>query len=286
MWKFDPEARQAYTGPDLLTRGAGTGSGCAGVWSSPAVDVAGGLVFFGTASCNGDVRNGAESMWAVRLVDGSLVWTYAPPRTTLRYDDDFGASPNLLPGGLVGEGSKDGVYHVRHRATGLPAFAAHVGQSGQAMDDFSVGGMIGSAAVGRVGDEPAVFITTAIGTPLDLPVGADGGPTPDPTVAQDPGRLLSIHAISARDGRVLWRSPISRQTYGAASYANGVVFVTSTVGSSVTAYDADTGVALWSGPVVGPSSSTPVVAGDSLYLGAGTQTGQVAGVWAYRLIGG
>jgi outer membrane protein assembly factor BamB len=54
QWKLDPENGTTYTGPGLLTQGEGTGQGCGGVWSSPAVDVAQGLVFFGTSSCSAD----------------------------------------------------------------------------------------------------------------------------------------------------------------------------------------------------------------------------------------
>src|SRR5439155_14352648 len=77
LWKFDPEAGAAYRGPDLLTHGSGTGNGCGGVWSSPAVDVVRGKVFFGTSSCDVDGGTGWESMWAVTL-DGDPVWSFHP----------------------------------------------------------------------------------------------------------------------------------------------------------------------------------------------------------------
>ena len=60
----------------------------------------------------------------------------------------------------------------------------------------------------------------------------------DSTLAEDPGRLLSLAAISAADGHVLWRSPVSRQAFGPPTYANGIVFVPSTVGFSLSAYAA------------------------------------------------
>src|SRR5205814_7475660 len=97
LWKFDPEAGVAYRGRDMLTTGSGTGTGCAGVWSSPAVDVDKDLVFFGTSSCSVDGVDTGEHVWAVNLHSGALEWSYGPPRESTRYDDDFGASPNLLP---------------------------------------------------------------------------------------------------------------------------------------------------------------------------------------------
>src|SRR5207244_3954852 len=76
-----------------------------------AVDVAAGRVFFGTSSCDVDGGMGWESMWGVSLA-GDPVWSFHPPRPSSHDDDDFGASPNVLPGGLVGEGSKDGWYYA------------------------------------------------------------------------------------------------------------------------------------------------------------------------------
>src|SRR5439155_17093049 len=85
--KFDPEAGMAYRGPDLLTHGSGTGDGCGGVWSSPAVDPTSGMVFFGTSSCDADRGTGWESMWGI-TVEGNPVWSFRPPRPSSRLDDD------------------------------------------------------------------------------------------------------------------------------------------------------------------------------------------------------
>lgn len=300
VWKFDPETRRTYTGPGLLTEGSGTGDGCASVWSSPAVDTTEGLVFFGTGSCH-TVGLGEESVYAVDLATGALVWSFAAPRDG-RYDDDFGASPNLLPGGLVGVGSKDGWYYRFHRRPGAGAGplvgATHAGQSGHLTGGFAVGGMIGSAAVGAVGGEPAVFATTAIPTPIGRPLDS-GAPSLDIALAEDPGRLFSLHAIAVADGRVLWRAPLARPSYGAHSYVNGVVLVPSTFDFSLKAFDAATGTLLWAAPLNGAPSSTPVPVGRSVYLGTGTRTtdaeykatdGQtvsplspLSGVWAFEV---
>lgn len=274
QWKFDPESRQTYTGAGLLTQGSGTGNGCGGVWSSPAVDTANDFVFFGTSSCSVDGVTSGESMWGIRLSTGNFVWTYAPhlaPWPSERWDDDFGASPNLLPYNLVGDGSKDGVYYALDRATGRLRWRTQAGEAGHVQTDFAVGGMIGSAAVGWSGGEPTIFATTAISTPLRAPLDQTPGDL-DPTLADDPGRMFSIHAIRVRDGAILWRSPLSRASYGAASYANGVVFVPSTFDFSMKAFDAETGVPLWEAPVVGAPSATPIPVGDNLIVAAGTRT--------------
>lgn len=300
VWKFDPEARRTYRGEGLLTEGSGTGDGCGGVWSSPAVDTAGGLVFFGTGSCH-TVGLGEESVYAVDLATGTLVWSFAAPRDG-RYDDDVGASPNLLPGGLVGVGSKDGRYYRLRRRPGPGVEplvgATHAGQSGHLMEGFAVGGMIGSAAVGAVAGEPAVFATTAIATPIGQPLDS-GSPDLDTGLVGDPGRLLSLHAISAVDGRVLWRAPLARPSYGAPAYVNGVVLAPSTFDFSLKAFDAATGTLLWTAPLNGAPSSTPVPVGRSVYVGTGTRTtdaeykatdgntvsplSPLSGVWAFEV---
>ncbi len=297
LWKFDPENLQTYTGPDMLTTGHGTGDGCGGVWSSPAVDVDGDMVFFGTGSCSvGDGTNGpwsGESLFGVRLRSGAFEWQYNPRidrGESTRLDDDFGASANLLPEGRVGAGSKDGWYYglKRDRADGselgADEWASHAGQAGHAGKGFAIGGMIGTAAVGEWFDEPAIFATTAISTPLN-----EDSNGLDTTLLEDPGRLFSLHAISAIDGRVLWRSPLSRQSYGAPTYARGLVFVPSTVGFGVYVFSADSGLLLRVLPLNGAPASAPAILGDSIYVGTGTtQEGipiqSLSGIWAFHTL--
>jgi outer membrane protein assembly factor BamB len=281
----------------MLTTGAGTGDGCGGVWSSPSVDVAGDMVFFGTASCSvGDLENGpwsGESLFGVALRSGAFRWQYNPRidrGESTRLDDDFGASTNLLPNGRVGGGSKDGWYYGlrRNRSDvndiGPGEWASHAGQAGHAGGGFAIGGMIGTAAVGESNEEPTIFATTAISTPLN-----ENSNGLDLTLLEDPGRMFSIHAISAIDGRILWRSPLSRQSYGAPTYARGLVFVPSTVGFGVYVFSADTGLLLRILPLNGAPASAPAILGDSIYVGAGTTNEGVpieflSGIWAFRTV--
>ena len=297
LWKFDPETRQTYTGPGMLTQGSGTGNGCASVWSSPSVDVAGDGVFFGTGSCSvGDLANGpwsGESLYGVSLRTGAFRWQYNPRidrGESTRLDDDFGASTNLLPNGRVGGGSKDGWYYGLNRnrpdvnEIGATEWASHAGQAGHAGGDFAIGGMIGTAAVGESNGEPTIFATTAISTPFNQE--SNGL---DTTLLEDPGRLFSIHAIDAADGRILWRSPLSRASYGAPTYANGLVFVPSTVGFGIYVFEANTGLLLRVLPLNGAPSSAPAIVGNSIYAGAGTTNEgipieRLSGIWAFHTL--
>jgi outer membrane protein assembly factor BamB len=125
-------------------------------------------------------------------------------------------------------------------------------------------------------------------------VPCDGGQVPacpDATLASNPTRAVSLHALDAATGAVVWQAP-SLPTYAAATYAGGVVFAPSTVGFSADAYDADTGVPLWSFPMGGAAASGMAIVGASVFVGAGlafeSEGGaemppQMNGVWSFGL---
>ncbi|MCU1375315.1 MAG: PQQ-like domain [Actinomycetia bacterium] len=268
-WKFDVEAGRAYPGTTGLTEGSGTGLGCGGVWSSPAVDVGHRLVTFGSASCSYPAEaeaaglNASEAMFGVDADTGALRWKFQPATTTADrlLDDDFGASPNLYRLGdrlVVGEGRKDAGYHVRDARTGAAVFSAVVGTPGNAQEDFAIGGFLGTTAVWSDAGRPRAII------------GATAIPVP-----HDPGELeratWAVRAIDPADGHVLWVHRLAGPAYGPTTVANGVAFVPDTFTSSVQALDAATGELLWTAPVGGPPASAPVVVGGSVYLGAGTR---------------
>jgi len=285
VWKFDPEAGVAYSGSDMLTHLSGTGDGCAGVWGTPAVDVEDDVVVFGTSSCNTNGVNPAdvagEKVFAVKYTTGEQLWRFDPSRPWgSRTDGDFGASPQLfeIDGALVaGAGGKDGWYYALDAQTGVARWSTQVGQPGHVTPGLAIGGVLGSPAVGVAHGRTAVFVTTAISTPIGKPMDESSFFPPssdsiDDSLAADPGRMLSLHALDAETGTTLWRSPLTRQTYGHPTYANGVVLVTSTVGFDVEALHADTGVPLWrSVPLNGAPSSGVAVTNDGVYVGSGTR---------------
>lgn len=285
-WKFDPETERVYEGAPGLTEGSGTGFGCGGVWSSPAVDQQRGLVYFGTANCNNveearDAGEGwAETMWAIRADTGEPVWSYRPAADVTQFptveeqnaeahaDDDFGASPNLfttLDGrDLVGNGRKSAQYYARDPETGAEAWTAVAGHSGRVDYNYSIGGFIGTTAVQKDESGRAVRIigTTAI-------------PVPRPDQKEFPESVdrstWSVRAIDPATGEIEWVWRLAGPSYGAPTVANGLVFVPDTFTDTLMVLDAETGAMLTARPLLGPPASAPAVVGDSVYLGGGTR---------------
>jgi outer membrane protein assembly factor BamB len=244
-------------------------------------------------------------------------------------DDDFGSSAVVVQvsrtsvphsrctgGGpstpLVIEGSKSGYAFGLCEATGRPVWANQISQPGQASQDLtgSIGGAIGTPSVGADGASPTVFFTAAI----PLPFANDGirepndGDTnishcpgavlsdlpllpvcPDESLLDNPLRILGLKAVDAATGRVRWQA-LAVPSYAASSYTNGVVFDPDTIGFSLTAYDASTGLPLWAFPLAASPSSAAAIVGSAIYLGAGTAEEnigttilppQLSGIWSF-----
>jgi polyvinyl alcohol dehydrogenase (cytochrome) len=276
-WKYDVETGHVYHGRRGLTRGSGHGLGCGGVWSSPAVNPHRHRVVFGTASCDyaakayAHHRNYSEELVALHTRTGHRAWAFRPenglPKAqripAAEKDADFGASPNLfrIAGGrhVAADGSKSAKFYVRGLATGNKVATATAGQDGYLEGNFAVGGFLGSSGV-QIGPHGAAKRVIG-GTAIPIPHG----------VKDIDHSTWDVRAINPRTGHVDWVYRLGLPTYGATSVVNGVAFVTLTVEQSVVALNAKTGLPLWTGPVVGPPSSTAVVAGDSLYVGTGTR---------------
>ena len=221
-------------------------------------------------------------MTAVNLNSGALVWTYQPRDavSASQLDLDFGATPNLLPSGNVGEGGKDGVYYSFNPVQPSPLAPAPA-WSTQVATPSDIGGMIGSSAVGRANGKAAVFASSAI------PVHTG---QPDVSLQQnanDPGQAFGLHAIDAATGQKLWDAPAA-PAYGAAVYAGGVVFLPDTFTFSMQAYDANTGVPIWAFPLGEAPASPPAVVGSSIYFGSGVTEnglpalGSIGGIWGFQ----
>ncbi|MCU1448965.1 MAG: PQQ-like domain [Acidimicrobiales bacterium] len=275
QWKYDPETLLTYT-TDPLHEG-GKGNSCGNIWSSPTVDLAHNLVISVTGNCdkNPPFEPGAgESIFGVSLDTGALVWRHAPRSPDNGLDFDFGATPNVLPSGNVGEGGKDGNYYsIPLTGNGTPDWVSRVSTGSD------IGGMIGSTALGQANGKPAVFASTAI------PISTRDPQTSFQMIAGDPRLATGLHAIDAATGKKLWDAPTG-PAYGAAVYSGGVVFIPDTFTFTVQAFDANTGVPLWAFPMQGPPASPPAIVGNSLYLGSGISFGppldSIGAIWGFQ----
>jgi outer membrane protein assembly factor BamB len=300
-WKFQPED---LTNPTDLN--SSRSDGCGSVWGSPALDITSvaagthGLVFFGTGNCKFPYsQTGSElkweGAWAIDATNGHLVWNLQEPPNDYnnkdnsnRADDDIGSSPIVAhPNAslnLAIFASKTGYAYGLDEATGAKLWqvqAAQPGNLGQGV--AAIGGFIGSGALGVSNGIPAVFLTSAVFTPFSSDGVQPQVPplTPDASIANDPLRLASVHAISAVDGTELWHAALSTPTYAAATYGSGVVFAPSTTGFAAEAYSADTGVQVWRFPTSAPESSGVSIAGSDVFFGSGTDfAAPSCGVWA------
>jgi outer membrane protein assembly factor BamB len=285
LWKFDPETLQTYTVDPLHSGGKGTG--CGNVWSSPTVDVASGLIFFGVGNCderpNPLEPGDGESIVAITLDAGTLVWRFMPRPADNDLDLDYGSSAQLLPGGRVGEAGKDGTYYAFDRQPGTaspqPLWTSHVTTASD------VGGIIGSVSLGRVNTKPALFAPSAIPISTRVP-----GQSIQEGV-QHPERLFALHAIDATTGAVLWNAPMPLPSYAATTYANHVVFLPDTFGFQMQAYNANLGIPMWAFPLGMAPSSAAAIVGSSIYFGGGTvgaglPLDTTGGVWSFGLAGG
>ena len=92
----------------------------------------------------------------------------------------------------------------------------------------------------------------------------------------NPGRLITVQAIDVATGRVTWRA-LAGPSYAATTYSNGVVFAPSTTMFAAVAYDADTGLPLWTFPLGATPASGVAIAGADVFLGTGISEGNAIG---------
>lgn len=321
-WKYEPER-------DAVVHELGDdhqGDACGDVWSSPALDPVSGLVVFGTGNCSDQAAALSHhdfatnsGIFALDASTGRRRWSFFEPPNQFDTgqaadsgtgDDDFGSSAVIarsvaVPGhgreDLVVEASKSGYVYALDEGSGRKVWQDEVSQAGQLSPQLvgSVGGTIGSMALGQAGAVPALFMTSAI----PLPLAGDGVDmaatpmtvTPDPSLAADPTRAVSLHAVNLATGAVLWQDPISAPSYAPTTYSNGVVLAPSTTAFSVAAYDAASGRPLWAAPSAAADSGGAAITGTDIYFGTGTSFGsagaesvppQAVGVWSFATLGG
>lgn len=324
LWKYEPENNQT----DATLNDPSKTNGCGDVWSSPALDADGlrngnGLIIAATGNCpNGSASPGSaaepkdceyrpappqmEGIAAIDATTGCVVWRWSEP--TNQYsnpafsdggDTDFGAAPVLTTvhgTPAVIEGGKSGYMYALDESSGATIWGKQIAEPGEAgAFGGGIGGFIGSSALGQstadggltgAAARPTVFGTTAILAPFD---NTTSGIAPDASLAADPTRAVSLHAIDVATGNETWQAPISLPSYAATTYVNGVVFAPSTIGFDIVAYDANSGTPLWAFPLAASPSSGAAIAGSSIFFGAGTTEDplppntppQVNGIWSF-----
>ncbi|HEX5614435.1 MAG TPA: PQQ-binding-like beta-propeller repeat protein [Acidimicrobiia bacterium] len=253
-WYFDPDQ-------------GGDPTGCAGIWSSPTVDVERGLVFAGTANCVTSPEGWGpytEALVAVDLETGAPKWSYQPHAPN-NDDFDFAGAPNLFSvdgRDLVGLGNKDGSYYAVDRETGELVWTADAAEVRVPGRNFSTGGFIGATAVA----DGVIVGGTAV-----------GGPCP------------CVHGIDAATGELRWQEASAGPTFAPTTIVNDVAFVGSTTDFTLRAMDVDSGAVVWSQEMTGGVAGGVAVVDDTIVAVAGIrepgldERSETSGVTAFRL---
>jgi outer membrane protein assembly factor BamB len=249
---------------DVDGRGRIENNGCGNVWSSGTVLPGRGLVVFDSADCNfGDPPPTSESVFALRIADGTLAWRFRPVRTQGQCDLDFGASVNagLSADGRVtflGAGSKDGTYYSLDSATGRLLWSSNVVFGGFA------GGFIGTTAF----DGSHVYGSTALGDAGHIvhgvPVQCDPG-NPKDVSSQEP----SVHAFDAATGAVTWQDSAAA-SFGPTTVAGSMTFNCPSFGADVQVRASSSGALLDQATLPSSCWSGIATVGDALVLGFGS----------------
>lgn len=262
---------------DRSTSGQIENNGCGNVWSSGSILPKQGWVVFDEADCNfEDPPPTSESVFALRVSNGSLVWRYRPHHTpSIQCDWDFGATVNIGLGAgtkatFLGVGSKDGTYYSLDPTTGKLRWQTNVVFGG-----FS-GGFIATASF----NGSHVYGATALG---DYGRFESNGPQLcDPSNPRDvPTQQPSLHAFDARTGKIVWQADHAN-SLGPTTVAGNLLFNSMAGGLVVTVRDTRNGHVLTSLPVPTDSWSGVTVVGDAVLLGTGTSaTGTHGGIELY-----
>jgi outer membrane protein assembly factor BamB len=270
VYKIDVSATPTLTGTFVVVPGIAAPNGGGGIWGYGGVsaDSATGSVY----AASGADSNMPEGYtpFADRMIalDGNLnlLGSYGPPEPNqfpcngAPCDLDFGATPLVFqPDGcptMVATGNKNGQLYV-FKATDLAASAQplQVLTLNSANDWLGSGGIGGVPAYWQAGNK--VFIS-------DVGPGVSG-------VA---GGVVALNVTASCSLQVAWSTALggAAQPDSTPTVANGVVFVGEGATGMVHAYDAQSGVQLWtSGSTAYSAAATyaaPIVAQGSLYVGS------------------
>ncbi len=241
------------------TSGAGVS-----IWSSAAVDPGLHQIFIGTGqNVTAPASQYEDSLVSLDYTTGKVVWhrQYSTNDYFNLYqlpwgdDYDLGASPNLFSingKAVVGEGDKGGNYQVFERDNGTPIWGRHL------TDGSHLGGVMQTAAY----RDNVIYVAS--------------NTMPDAVAWEDGSNTLSVFALNAATGAIIWRHELPTPGWGALTLANGVLYVPTIKGGLYTLKATDgtqVGELKPSGSDIGTSSNAlgagPAVANGMVYQGYG-----------------
>ena len=229
------------------------------MWSSFALDPKMNALFFATGNnYTGAASELSDALVAVNAKTGEVLWKQQvtdedvwTPATPKGPDYDFGAGPQLFEATingqtrqLIGAGQKSGIYWVFDRSNGTPVWHTTVGYGSVA------GGIRGEASVGN----GQVFVWSNNNY-------KDSEPTKHP---------ISVKALNAADGRVLWFVDKAQPAIGtAAGVLTNDVYLVGSLDGTLSAYATTGGKQVWSTKAPGSVASSLAVGGNTLFVGTG-----------------
>jgi cysteine-rich repeat protein len=259
-------------------------TGCGNVWSSPALDVSRGRLYFTSSNCDTDNNPATprpappmpaydEAIVALDF-NGVPAWRWRP-REVDNDDLAFGATPNLFSinfGGaereVLGVGNKDGTYYVIDRdginevtsvawndadPSTLPYWRTKLVPGGE------IGGILATAAADE--ELRRIYITTAPGTDADGPF--------------NPQRP-TVHALHMDTGAIAWNNAAdttANSSFGPVSAIPGVMFAGQVPGAILRSFDSQTGAPLGNYDLGNSAlASGPAVVDGMLLVGNGIGT--------------
>jgi outer membrane protein assembly factor BamB len=216
----------------------------AGIWSTPAVDTARHLVYVttGTGDQDAEVGNWGGSMLALDATTLEISSYFFLPTNSSENDIEWGSSPMLFSAAgtpLVAATGKDGILYAQYRDDLSPVWQSELALS-CICPECGCGSLSTPAFDGKL-----------------LYVGA--GAAPDADLENG-----SVYSINPASGQIVWKVLLEGAVIAPVAVANGVVFVSTTMGLQI--FRADTGEWLADSGPRSPIYSQPVVVDGVLYV--------------------
>lgn len=230
----------------------------------------GGLLFVGSMD---------RHVYALRLTDGAVVWKFLSGTKTFK-DISYGGvrSSPLIRNGVVFIGGCDGVVRALDEHKGTLLWAVDTRTEGCYSSPSLAGDTlyVGSDGVEQVNLFALDPATSAVRWKFPTPTQIFSTPAVADGVVYVHARNDHIYALNAQDGTVLWKTPapspqdqfavLTDIAKSSPAVARGKVLVG--IDRDLVALDAKTGVPLWRAPTGRSVHSSPLVVGQTVYVGS------------------